>query len=467
MTIRKKRIVLGVGLAALGLLAVSSILNRRAIQLEWWRWQAARDGRSTAWMKLYESGDEGFPYIARLIKDGGAEKLGWFIATQELDWNPLLQYLRSRDTHALVRLSFTGSFPRSPTWNDLAVHEDWYSDWSGSASDHLEPSSQAIDFLEDFFLLPDATAQPRAIDALSAMLRPGEVRGPQGPLAKRIVAVLARIAREDTDPEIRLYAINRMMMRDEEGIDHLPTLDGWWSILDRPRASNEGNELDFDPDSIRALAYLDRPAALRIFFNLQKAAGIALKLTEVLSSKAPLGPIPMPNWLPFEESVKRFLQRPGERMFAAEIAAEENLRDLRPAIGEAMEQETDKDFRMIFRGCLLVLGDEGARPLVRSALLALAEGSQGMSPYHLAHLLLLSGDRPTLELAFERGKLNIHLEDYVEGIPPELREPHQYGIGTSSGDEEEKPAGLSPWWQMNKARIAWDPTKRRFVLTPP
>ena len=90
-----------------------------------------------------------------------------------------------------------------------------------------------------------------------------------------------------------------------------------------------------------------------------------------------------------------------------------------------------------------------------------------MSPYHLAHLLLLSGDLPTLELAFERGRLNIHLEDYVEGIPPELWEPHQYGIGISSGDEEEKATMLSAWWHQNKARITWDPAKRRFVLTPP
>jgi hypothetical protein len=486
MIFRKKRVVLGVGLAALGLLAVSSILNRRAIQLEWWRYQAAREPQSAAWESLLEAGEEGFPYLARLLKDDlASEEAGALFLSRSEDWKPFLEYLRARDPYGQLRFLFLRTFSHEiewerSVWRDEAVHTDWYEYWSGN-QDHLEPTSQGIDFLEDVLRKPSPSSRHRVIDALSAMLRPEEVQKPQGSLAERIVNILARIACQDPGPAIRLQAINRLMMRTAKSIDHLPTLVGWWERLGRPLGFNEAAiELRFDRDSLRALSYLDHPEALRILFGLQKIPGLEPLLNAVLSPRTSFGPIPKPEWLPLANSVKRFLNRPGlERVCAAQIAAEQNLKELLPSIREALEQESEEEARIILRGSLLALGDKEWQPLLQRALreslknwddeLESKYGEERNSgryltrPTDLAYLLLLSGDLQTLDLVFQhQDRLLVILESFVDGIPEELF----WKVATSKDEEVKNARKLSAWWEENKHRVAWDPTKRKFTLRP-
>ena len=501
MTFRKKSIVLGVGLAALGILAGAAILNRRAIQLEWWRWQAARDARSAgfspkkptpAWKKLFDCGEEGIPILASLLKDTSTWKAACETIDQAFqnnmeDREGFTRFLRSSDplAHFLYLFKEPGPPESETEWriddqdSFNVTFNSWYRYWSGREAEFLEPNARGIDFLERHFAACDLRLRYRGINALSAMIRPGTVSKPEGPLAARVLDLLAEIARRDPDPDVRLHAISRMMMRASPTTKRLPTLEGWRQDLDRPIGQHHGDaENPFARESILALAYLDQPEALRFLIKLQKLNNVQAMVTEILASKPTLGPLAMPAWLPLGDSIRRFLRRNSiERVGAALVTAEDDLKEARPAIAEALEREPDGDVRSFLRGSLLVLGDESARPAVQrafrerflswngameeSARVAEVHGRYLMRPIDLANLLLLSGDRPTLDLAFaDLRKLPILLWNYIEGFPGELMDSISDDMDAADARK------LAAWWEANQGRLEWDPAKRKFTLKP-
>ena len=322
MTVRQKRVVLGMVTTCVTAVAVAAFDGRRQIQLEYWRWQAARECGAESDLPdemppphlrlLQDSGEDGYPYLLKLLKDPDEEVLRRIARVPESYQEEFLAYLRRTDR--LAALSFL---------YQLGVRRfdaDWYGHWSGQDGVPLDPFPEGIDFLES--KLREAWPEnyrgtcfriATSVDALAAMLRPGEVRTPGSPLAARIVELLARVATTESFPGLRLFALNHMVIRSEpatswkEQIDParlpisvdgvmvgypftLPSLADWHASISPIGAANARG-------AFLALCHLDSELTPPILTRLINDPGLRLMLKAFLAERPRLGPLEMPQWV--------------------------------------------------------------------------------------------------------------------------------------------------------------------------
>ncbi len=489
---RGRKVAIAVGLLTVFVLLGGGLFFRQAIWLEWCRREAARDclregfdpeKPTTAFRALLRVGEVSYPQMAKLIRDeryevwmGTSDLLDAFVGSPD----PILEYFLREDHMALLRYLFNvdqneRTLWRADTWTPWSAVDrgytdaTWYEYWSRRKGEILEPFSEGINFCERVLLgktqcPADLDLKIRALHALAAMLQPGEVVRPRSPIAGRILRILTKAAREDPDPEVRFDAVFRLILRSEEGRStelakgfRIIKLQEW---LEFPRLEKKPEGCNH-PWNLLAICHLDHPLALRIMGRLLKDKVVAPRLQGVLNRRSPLGPLPMPEWIPEEKAARRFLAGSALECFhAAVLIAEENLREEAPAVQEAIQVQGRKEVRAALNACLLALGDEKRREAVRTEVEALHAGGVSSSPWprfrsqDLAEVLLLSGD---LELLSKESleQMDFPIEDFIDGLPEELKANPIPGSWT---DEE------AAWWVKNKARISWDAAKRRFVV---
>jgi hypothetical protein len=320
MTVRQKRFTWATFLICTAALVVVLIPQRWPLQLEYWRWRAARECRSEGefppphLVRLLGAGEEAFPYLLRLLKDPdegvswrfrvGMDSMGMNRSEIEVKF---LAYLRRTDRMAALSYIFP---PRNgAAWAAGLFNSgpDWYAYWSGENGIPLEPFTEGVDFLESIIFglrvfenAHSLNARAYAVDALAAMLRPGEVRAPQSPVAARVVELLARAAREG-DPEERLHALNRMVIRSEQE-------EAWKSDPKEIRIVNGNIEYfplpsfeelksrgfrSYRKGSLLALCHLDHPEAAPILSRLMMKTNVGA----LLAKRPRLGPLEMPPWV--------------------------------------------------------------------------------------------------------------------------------------------------------------------------
>jgi hypothetical protein len=214
--------------------------------------------------------------------------------------------LRQTDRLAALKLLFP--IIAKLNWDLNCFDPDWYCYWSGKSGVPLEPFSEGVDFLESQL---EVLEKVQAIDGLAAMLGPGEVRRPGGALAERIVELLARVARSNSDSYVRLHALNRMVIRSEPEeawkIDSrepillinqaqeipeyefpLPSLEEW-KKSSRPDAIQRGR------GALLALCHLDHLDAIPILTRLLNDPAAQTILKALLAERPRLGPLEMPR----------------------------------------------------------------------------------------------------------------------------------------------------------------------------
>ena len=487
----QKRIVLGVAVAAVALLGAAVICEWRPIRLAYWHWKALNECRKSefdpekwrplALSAIIASGEEGYPTLARLLRNPDPrifDRIWPAIDLKCASHEGIVEYLQRNHPDAAIRYLLPA--PQSgPPWRMAATNDPggsrWFVYWCGAGQDHLEPTAELVDWLE-----PAIEAKPqdrRTLRALAALLKPGEAAQPGGPLAERIVKILARAGRERASVEaIRLLTFRSTPSETPRPLFRIP-LRGEWDDLSRglPTAVSAPADVFIPADhrcreALLSLCHFDEVWTLGVITRLLRRPEHAPALEAILAERPRLGPLEMPTWRPPLDAARRFFSRqdPHERQAAAGFLAEEGLRDGQSLIREAMAGERDEP-RVYYRSCLLALGDEEQRGPSRQALRELLDDpvfgrSNPNLVWHgirLARNLLLSGDLQVLDwIIVAQSKLGIDLEDFISDLPPSFRRPNDW----NSEDHEERQRDLLVWWAASKSRIAFDPARRKFLM---
>ena len=478
----QRRIVLLAALAAaiVSFLAIS--IGRRPILLTWWRWQAVRECRepdfdprkppSPGWRAIFEAGESGYPALASLLcdPDPQVEAAAWQIIDKNYgNQEPFLEYLRSTSTLATVK--YLLPVPEGLTWRARSGEPessvDWLAYWCGKNRTSLEPSKEAIDLLEFSLKIGAQNIRYHALFGLTSMIEPEEVANPKTPLAARIVEILARAVHQGPACDAVLAIVLRSMPEDN---DHprpwVPTSRDWVDmasgVLEMP-----AKEKFRARRALLSLCHVDEAVTLTIIARLLRDPAMRPSVEAILAERPRLGPLEMPTWQPPLEAARRFFRRGGrEALEAAGLLAEENLREGKSLIEEAMAGEPDREITLYYRSCLLALGDETQRQAARQFFKELLEEPEAPITHEvclqeIAPLLLWGGDLPALEwLISSLLQAWVDFGEFIDDFPRDLRlNPHF----RPSVDLELK-RKLAAWWAANKDRIAFDPARRKFFV---
>jgi hypothetical protein len=270
------------------------------------------------------------------------------------------------------------------------------------------------------------------IAALAAMLAPGQVGAPRTSLQARIVDELARLGGRYPGALELLADRARPPGDPRTGI---PGFNQWLCLSYR----DEYHFLPVRPDfasrqSLLALCHFDHPKTLGIILRLQRNLEVQASLEAILDERPRLGPLEMPLWRPPLVAARRFFARsPEHRAEAACVLAEAGLQDGAALIGEAMAGEADGCLELLYRSCLLALGDETQRVTVRDAFLKAVKGKHrilnaipppagySLDIIYLAAHLLLCGDMEVLDVVATKERDLVSLSVFIEPFPGDLK----------------------------------------------
>ena len=448
--------VMMVGLTAMALMTVTAALEWRSLRDEWRRWRAARECMKPGfspwkppppgWQAIFNAGEAGYPVLAELISDPDpqvGENAVRICDKVYGNQEPFLEYLRGASPLAAVKYLLPigeGQLSWRTTSGEEFDDVDWLRYFCGKNRESLAPSGEAIEFLDSNVRVGDATGTDRALFGLASMLKPGEAAHPGGPLAARIVEILARAGQQLCDVEaMRALALRSDPTGKPPSRCRIPSL-GDWNTYSRGLPLDRFQSDDFrSQDALTFLCHFNAAETLQIITRLLRRPELRADLEKVLSERPRLGPLEMPKWLPTLEAAKRFLARGNQQGWTvACVLAQENLQEGIPLINEGMAASNSDLETMIYRSCLLALGQQEDRASIRQFI--------SYDPVDITSNLLWSGEFTTLEeVVMDRIKWKvIDLGDFVDGLPTDQT--------------------LVQWWAAHKDRIAFDPARRKFFV---